>query len=100
MEDIAALCRSTERNCIEWDLAEGFSVRVGKSAPAGGRDPLSVLEQIDKADPDVPALFVLHDFHECWENPNVKRKLRGLAGKLKYTRKSIMVTAPAMAPML
>ena len=95
MEDIAALCRSTERNCIEWDLAEGFSVRVGKSAPAGGRDPLSVLEQIDKADPDVPALFVLHDFHECWENPNVKRKLRGLAGKLKYTRKSIRVTAPA-----
>ena len=94
-EDLKTLCRSTERSCIAWDLAEGFNLLVGKTAPAGGRDPLSVLEQIEKADADAAALFILHDFHECWDNPNVKRKLRGLARKLKYTRKSIVITAPA-----
>ena len=94
-EDLKTLCRNTERNCVAWDLAEGFSTLVGKTTAAGGRDPLSVLEQIDKADDSEATLFILHDFHECWENPNVKRKLRGLARKLKYTRKSILVTAPA-----
>ena len=94
-EDLKTLCQRTERTCIEWDLAEGFSVLSGKASVSGGRDPLSVLEQIDKADPQEGTLFILHDFHECWDNPNVKRKLRGLARKLKYTRKSIAVTAPA-----
>lgn len=94
-EDLKALCQRTGRSCVEWDLAEGFTCLIGKSAPSGGRDPLSVLEQIDKADADEAALFILHDYHECWDNPNVKRKLRGLARKLKYTRKSILITAPA-----
>ena len=94
-EDLKKLCRDTGRGCVEWDLAEGFRALVGKSVPSGGRDPLSVLEQIDKAEADQAALFILHDFHECWDNPGVKRKLRGLAGKLKYTRKSILITAPA-----
>ncbi|MBQ6508347.1 MAG: AAA family ATPase [Flexilinea sp.] len=93
-EDLKALCQTTGRNCIVWDIAEGFSLLAGKNVPSGGRDPLSVLEQIDKADAQEAALFILHDFHECWDNPNVKRKLRDLARKLKYTRKSILVTAP------
>ncbi len=94
-EDIKLLCQSTDRSCVAWDLAEGFSLILGKTAPSGGRDPLSVLEQIDKADPQEACLFILHDFHECWDNPNIKRKLRSLARKLKYTRKSILVTAPS-----
>ena len=94
-EDLRTLCTGTGRSCIAWDIAEGFSLLAGKSAPTGGRDPLAVLEQIDKADADEAALFILHDFHDCWDNPGVKRKLRGLARKLKYTRKSILVTAPA-----
>ena len=94
-EDLKTLCRTTERNCVEWDIADGFHALTGKTAPTGGRDPLSVLEQIDKADPQEAALFILHDFHECWDNPNIKRKLRTLAGSLKYTRKSILVTAPS-----
>lgn len=94
-EDIRSLCQSTARGCVVWDLAEGFSPLVGKTAPSGGRDPLSVLEQIDKADAQEAVLFILHDFHECWDNPNVKRKLRGLVRKLKYTRKSVLITAPS-----
>jgi hypothetical protein len=56
------------------------------------RDPLTALEQIDKWDGS--ALFVLKDFHEAWANPQVKRKLRNVAQRLKYTHKSIVVTTP------
>lgn len=94
-EDIKTLCQTTGRSCVRWDLAEGFTPLVGKNAPSGGRDPLSVLEQIDKTDAQEAVLFILHDFHECWDNPNVKRKLRDLVRKLKYTRKSILITAPS-----
>ena len=36
---------------------------------------------------------MLKDFHESWNNPQIKRKLRNLAQRLKFTRKSILVTA-------
>ena len=94
-EELTALCRNTGRNCVSWNLADGFKLLVGKITPAGGRDPLSVLEQIDKVGSDQSVLFILNDFHDCWDNPSVKRKLRGLAEKMKYSRKSIVITAPA-----
>ncbi len=94
-EDLTGLCLRTERSCVVWDLADGFRTTTGKVTLSGGRDPLSVLEQIEKAGSGESILFILHDFHECWDNPNVKRKLRSLAQKLKYTRKSIIITAPA-----
>ena len=94
-EDIRLLCQRTDRSCIDWDLADGFRTLCGNTTLSGGRDPLSVLEQIDKSEAQSAALFILHDFHECWDNPSVKRRLRSLSRKLKYTRKSIIITAPA-----
>jgi SpoVK/Ycf46/Vps4 family AAA+-type ATPase len=38
---------------------------------------------------------VLKDFHECWNVAVVKRKLRSLAQRLKFTRKSILITSPS-----
>ena len=93
-EELRTLCMNTGRDCVRWDIADGFQSVCGKTLPGGGRDPLSVLEEIEKADPNTPALFILNDFHDCWENPTIKRKLRTLARALKYTRKSILVTAP------
>lgn len=93
-EDLNTLCRNTGRECVAWDLANGFSMVYGKNLPSGGRDPLNVLEQIEKADPEKATLYILHDFHECWDNPTIKRKLRTLSRQLKFTRKSILVTAP------
>lgn len=51
------------------------------------------LEQIDKADGD--GLFVLEDFHDCWSNSQFKRKLRSVAQRLKFSKKSVLVTAPS-----
>src|SRR5262245_46492442 len=88
---IKSVCDSLRRPCMTWDVAEG-----GQSANfpnALGRDPMSALEHIDKADGD--GLFVLKDFHDCWGNVSIRRKLRGLTQRLKFSKKSIVVTTPS-----
>lgn len=93
IELVRSLCEQTQRACLSWDLADGFRevVNTAGSLPSA-RDPLTALEQIEKWDGN--ALFVLKDFHESWGNPQVKRKLRSVAQRLKYTRKSILITTP------
>jgi len=93
LELMRQLCERMRRPCISWDVADGFQAVVNvQGALPSARDPLTALEQIDKWDGS--ALFVLKDFHEAWANPQVKRKLRNVAQRLKYTHKSIVVTTP------
>ncbi len=88
---VKALCERTKRSGLTWDTAEGFQALAGRGLPLpAARDPLTALEQIDKAEGE--SLFVLKDFHECWGNAQIKRKLRSVAQRLKFTRKSILVT--------
>ena len=90
---IKTVCERGKRTCLTWDVADGFqALTAGATAPGPARDPLSALEQMDRADGD--AVFVLKDFHECWNNAQIKRKLRGVAQRLKFTKKSILVTTP------
>ena len=90
---VTAVCERLRRPCLAWDLADGFEALHGwaQGLPSA-RDPLSVLEQVEKIDGD--ATVVLKDFHDCWGNAQVKRKLRSAAQRLKFTRKSIVIVAP------
>jgi len=90
---IKATCEKAGRACLMWDAAEQFQILCGEKIDLpSGKEALSALEQIDKADDEV--VFVLKDFHESWSNGPVKRKLRNLAQRLKFTRKSIIITTP------
>ncbi len=94
LQIVKRVCAQMHRPCLAWDVAEGFhSLTGGGSGPPSARDPLSALEQVDKAQGN--ALYVLKDFHECWDNPQIKRKLRSLSQRLKFTTKSILVTSPS-----
>lgn len=94
LQIMKSVCEKTGRQCITWDVVEGFQIFSGvKESVPSARDALSALEQIDKSDSN--ALYVLKDFHECWGNPQIKRKLRNLAQRLKMTKKSIMVICPS-----
>jgi len=95
LQSVDAVC-AKRRACLSWDVADGFRARGGwgGSVPSA-RDALSAIEQIEKADGD--PVFVLLDFHECWKDARVKRKLRSVAQRLKFTRKSIVVIAPSRA---
>jgi AAA+ superfamily predicted ATPase len=94
LQSIKAVCERTKRPCLMWDVADNFQ---WLTAAAGGapsaKDPLAALDYMDKADNE--ALYVLKDFHECWSNAQVKRKLRNVAQRLKFTKKSILITCPA-----
>jgi hypothetical protein len=92
LETVKAVCDRTQRPCMTWDAADGFQPLTGRvGSPPAAPDPKTALERVDKAPDDV--LFVLKDFHEFWENPQIKRKLRSLAHRLKFTKKSIVVTS-------
>lgn len=94
LQTIKNVCERTARRCVTWDAADGFSVLSGSTASLSpARDPLTCLEQVDQADGNQSALFVLKDFHDIWSNPQLKRKLRSVSQRLKFTKKSILITA-------
>jgi SpoVK/Ycf46/Vps4 family AAA+-type ATPase len=93
IQTIKAVCDRNDRPCLSWDAGDGFkAVSNWKGTLLAAKDPLSALEQIDKADGNT--LFILKDFHDCWTNPQIKRKLRNAAQQLKFTKKSIILTTP------
>jgi AAA+ superfamily predicted ATPase len=93
LQTVKSVCESSKRPCLTWDLADSFQLLAGSVAIPNARDPVSALEQIDKADGD--ALYVLKDFHDCWGNAQFKRKLRSVAHRLKFTKKSVLITTPS-----
>lgn len=94
IETIKRVCERAKRPCFGWDMADQFRViTAAKNAPPVARDALSALEYIEKNDGNT--VFILKDFHDCWTNPQIKRKIRNVAQGLKYTSKSIVVTSPA-----
>ncbi|MFN9176044.1 MAG: AAA family ATPase, partial [Synechocystis sp.] len=93
LQVVKAVCERGQRPCLTWDVADGFrSLTQEKGNLPSGKDPLTALEQIEKAETN--AVFVLKDFHDCWGNAQFKRKLRSVAQRLKATRKSMVVTSP------
>jgi ATP-dependent 26S proteasome regulatory subunit len=93
LQAIKQVCERSKRPCVTWDLADGFQLLTGNGGnPPSARDPMSALEQVEKLQGDV--VVVLKDFHECWGNSQFKRKLRSVAQRLKYTKKSMVVTTP------
>ena len=91
LEAIKSVCQQTQRDCLTWDVADGLQVVNGnKVAPMAG-DPLTALEQVEKVEES--SLFVLKDFQELWDDPRIRRKLRNVAQRLKYTTTSVIITA-------
>ncbi|QUS61725.1 AAA family ATPase [Synechocystis sp. PCC 7338] len=93
LQTVKDVCEHSQRPCITWDVADGFqSLTQQKSSLPAAKDPLTALDQIDKVETN--ALFVLKDFHDCWGNAQFKRKLRSVAQRLKFTKKSMVITCP------
>ncbi|MBI4349481.1 MAG: AAA family ATPase [Elusimicrobia bacterium] len=96
VELVKGVCERKSRPCYSWDLADGFVALTQENTPLqSGADPLSALEQVRKG-PD-KAVYVFRDFHDAWTDKKIKRKLRSVAQELRFTRRSIVVTAPTDA---
>jgi hypothetical protein len=81
------------RQCVAWDIVEGFSSIAGTAFSAQSRDPLTALDEMQKTEDQ--AVIILRDFHEFWTNPAVKRKIRNFAQKFRYSRRSMVITTPS-----
>jgi SpoVK/Ycf46/Vps4 family AAA+-type ATPase len=92
LEAIKAVCEGGKRSALTWDVADDWRLLAGSGSPPPARDPLAALDHIGKVEGE--ALFVLKDFHDFWANPQIRRNLRGLVQRLKFTRKSVLVTTP------
>jgi AAA+ superfamily predicted ATPase len=93
LQAIKAVCERAKRPLLTWDTADNFRwLSSSDESPPTGKDALAALDEIDKSTTD--ALFVLKDFHEFWNVAQVKRKLRSVAQRLKFTKKSLLVTCP------
>jgi SpoVK/Ycf46/Vps4 family AAA+-type ATPase len=95
LQAVKAVCDKRQRPCVTWDIADHFQWLTGGSgAVPTAKSPLGALEEIDQAADE--ALFVLKDFHECWNDAQTKRKLRNVAQRLKRSKKSILVICPSL----
>ncbi|MGA9085210.1 MAG: AAA family ATPase [Methanoregula sp.] len=95
VEQIKVVCERWDppRQCIAWDSVEGFSVIVGnKNFLNQSRDPLTALDDLVKTGED--AVIVLKDFHEYWNNPPVKRRIRNFSQAFRYNRRTIVIVTP------
>lgn len=92
-KSIESVSETRDRACVSWDLSEGFRpIRNWNGALPQTIDPIAALDFIDSC--QEAAIFVLKDFHECWEDAKPKRKLRAVSQRLKYSKKTIFVTTP------
>jgi ATP-dependent 26S proteasome regulatory subunit len=78
------------RGIFTWDFVEGFVDGAAK------RNPVQALEVVERAAEDIPALFVLRDYHRFLDDVHVSRKLRNLARHLSTSRKTLIILAPVM----
>jgi AAA+ superfamily predicted ATPase len=94
VEDIRKVCENSNRQLLLWDHADFFQPGTKNlTPPSGVKDPLSALEAIEKMEGET--VFILRDFHQCWQGQaRIIRKLRNLAQKLRFTRKTIVITTP------
>lgn len=97
IENVKMVCEKKNRNCLCWDIADGFTVLSGRtSLDLKCKDPLTALELIEKSGLENNGdIFICKDFHDFWLSPPVKRKLRSIAQKLTQTRTSIVITTPS-----
>jgi len=92
---IQGVCETWDppRQCIAWDSVDGFSVIAGtKNFPNQSRDPLTALDDLSKTGED--AVVILKDFHEFWNNPQIKRRIRNFSQAFRYNRRTIIIVTP------
>ena len=86
---------------FEWNIVDGL---VKKDINTGNTDSIDSKEEpeellkfvSEQLNNDTPQLFVLEDFHEYIEEPNIKIRLRQLAERLRYQRKHLILISSVL----
>lgn len=92
LRELSDYSANTRQRLVVWDHADGFEWVIGSGTLAPTNDPLPALEAVNGLAGESLAMF--RDFHQCWDDPRVVRKLKNLSHQFKYRpeRKSLIIT--------
>lgn len=95
---ISQVADKQQKVMFEWSITDGLRRVVGpRSETAEGtrtREPVGVLNTILQS--DMPAIYVLKDFHHYLESPEIIRQVRDLGSALRRTKKTIIILSPIL----
>ncbi len=89
--------RLLPRQLTSWDYIQGLKGLIN-SEGLGARQPIAVLEWLQKLDGKIPTILLLKDFHRFCEDPGISRILRNLSGDLRHKPHTIVLCSGPWIP--
>ena len=81
--------QATNRNFFCWDFVSGFT-HVTANNQVAVKNPFQALNYIENLDPQLPAIIVLKDFQNFFDDLSIQRKIKLLSRKLKGQPKTVI----------
>ncbi len=95
---LSQIADKQQKVMFEWSITDGLRRVVGpRSENAEGtrtREPVGVLNTILQS--DTSAIYVLKDFHQYLDSPEIIRQVRDLGTALRRTRKTLVLLSPVL----
>jgi ATP-dependent 26S proteasome regulatory subunit len=85
--------RLGNRPLLRWDFVDGLRGAPNREGDAA-RNPMAALAALDPLPTGQEAILLLRDFHRYCEDAGVCRRLRNLAGTLRQSARTLVITAP------
>ena len=85
--------RLGNRPLLRWDFVDGLRGAPNREGEAA-RNPMAALAALDPLPTGQEAILLLRDFHRYCEDAGVCRRLRTLAGTLRQSARTLVITAP------
>ena len=89
--------RLQPRRLGTWDYIDGLQ-GILNSQGIGSRQPMAILQWIQKIGSDTPTILLLKDFHRFCEDAGIARMLRNLATQLKKESHTIIICSGSWNP--
>ncbi len=92
-----AAIRLKPRNFARWDFIEGLQ-GVPNSEGLGARQPMAILQWLQKLDPNKPTILLAKDFHRFCEDAGIARMLKNLSGLLRQKPHTLVLCSGPWVP--
>ncbi len=89
--------RLQPRRLASWDYIEGLK-GILNSEGLGARQPMAVLEWLQKLSANSPTILLVKDFHRFCEDPGIARMLRNLSTQLRHQPHTVVLCSGPWSP--
>ncbi len=89
--------RLSNRRLATWDYVDGLK-GVLNSDGLGSRQPMAILQWLEKVDSSQPTILLAKDFNRFSDDAGIARMLRNLSAKLRNTPHTIILIASNWSP--